>query len=227
MLIGHYASVTEDAGPSQRTELPVPLRGLDFGEDLWRPGFATFLSLFVCYFPVLLTLPFKNIPVTLLFLAGGTFLFPGIFLIRVCSGLLADLRPDRVIGTIAVCGWRYVVALGLWISAAAIYGWGMIRTARWALSLGEWLRAGPVTPLLDWLALIAGIFLMHIFSVFLAHLYLRFHAQFPWAIPHKTLEREGRKRKRRRLHMPAVSSAAPVPVQPIEAKIVEPSKQGR
>jgi hypothetical protein len=200
MVFAHYAIVVEDMGPGEHDELPVPLRGLSFSEDIWHPSVNIHGALILSYSLVLLSLPMKNLPVTLGMLTVGTILFPVVFLICCTSGMLSDLRPDRLLGTLAACGWRYWFAVGLWATSAAVYGRGILGTARMGLGKGV-LGArlvGPYNPLIELPALCVGIVLMHVFALYLGHLYRRFHADFPWAIRHTHLPAERARSRRRR-----------------------------
>ena len=213
MIFAHYAIVVEDTGPGEHDELPVPLRSLSFSEDIWYPSVNIYGALIMSYGLVLFSLPMKNWAVTIGMAALGTVIFPVVFLICCTSGMLSDLRPDRLLGTLVCCGWRYIVAVGLWVVAAVVYGRGILGSARLGLAQGA-LGAklvGPYNANVDLPALCAGILLMHIFALYLGHLYRRFHADFPWAIRHTHLPAErARSRRRRHSGLPRIKHAVPV-----------------
>ncbi|MFI5379721.1 MAG: hypothetical protein ACHRHE_10520 [Tepidisphaerales bacterium] len=213
MIFAHYAIVVEDMGPGEHDELPVPLRGLSFSEDIWHPSVNVYGSLIMSYSLVLLSMPMKNVPVTLGMAVVGTVLFPAVFLICCTSGMLSDLRPDRLLGTLAACGWRYYVAVVLWVISAAVYGKGILGTARLGLALGPIgrERVGPHYPIVDLPAMCVGIVLMHIFALYLGHLYRRFHADFPWAIRHTHLPAERARSRRRRYGQLLSGKVLPTP----------------
>ncbi len=215
LIFAHYAIVVEDAGPGERDELPVPLRGLSFSEDIWHPSVNFHGAMILSYGPMLLTLPSKNLPLIATLAGLGTVVFPVVFLICCTSGMLSDLRPDRLFGTLACCGWRYGMAVVLWAVSAATYGWGLVRTARMGLAQG-FLGAklvGPYSALIDLTALCIGILLMHVFALFLGHLYRRFHADFPWSIRHIHLPAQRSQSRRRRYGQLLRGKVQPAPRQ--------------
>ena len=120
VIFAHFAIVVEDTGPGEHDELPVPLRGLSFSEDIWHPSVNIYGALILSYGLLLLALRMHNLPITLSMAIAGTILFPAVFLICCTSGMLSDLRPDRLLGTLTCCGLQYWLAVVLWIVSATI-----------------------------------------------------------------------------------------------------------
>jgi hypothetical protein len=99
------------------------------------------------------------------------------------SGSTLNLRPDRVLHVIRICGVHYVLVTLLWAVTWPIYalGWlgfclALLRSFLGSASTAsgfyvEWMIVLP--------ALVAGIYLMHYFCWYLGLLYKAHHAEFP------------------------------------------------
>jgi len=190
MVFAHYATVIEEIGVEGADELPTPLRGLSFGDDLFRPSVRFLFAMTVCYLPAVLGYAGPAPVVTALSLAGlGTFIFPALLLTLTTSGSLWNVRPDRIFGVIACCGLRYVLAILLWVLAFPIYVAAILKTGGYSIDLARSLASpGRITALDTITAIVAypllfgGIYLMHLWCVYLGMLYRRYHEQFPWVL---------------------------------------------
>jgi hypothetical protein len=120
--------------------------------------------------------------VALVIALSGTYFLPGVLLTLMTSGSVVNLRPDRVMKTISICGPRYISPLIAWIVAASSYGLGQVILAqtvmRWLDSHipASWLN----NPFIAYPLLCTGVIVMHYFSFELGMLYRRNHAAFPW-----------------------------------------------
>src|SRR5262249_43853477 len=89
MVIGHLANIVEEIGVQERDELPAPLRGMEWGADVWTPFVNCFGAIMLCYLPAVVasgpqTLLTVSVPLAL----AGTFCFPAVFLTLSTSGSL-------------------------------------------------------------------------------------------------------------------------------------------
>jgi hypothetical protein len=129
----------------------------------------------------------------------GTALGPAVLLTTNTSGSTLNLRPDRVLQVIRICGGHYPVAVLLWAIAwpAYLLGWwgffgAMSRSFGHEIVLvwivkgltgielqdlgifGNWMAVFP--------ALLVGLYLMHYFCWLLGLMYKAHHAEFPWVL---------------------------------------------
>ena len=117
---------------------------------------------------------------------AGTYFLPGVLLTMITSGSVVDLRPDRLLKTISLCGPRYISPLLSWIIAAAALRLGQTILAQ---SVDKWVN-GHVQPswlnnaLIAWPLLCLGIIVLHFCCFELGMLYRRHHAAFPWLFQH-------------------------------------------
>ncbi len=208
LLLSHYGNVIDDTGRNDHDDLPRPLRNLDFYDDLWSPFVGMFGGFMLAYgIPAILLINAGNrvgVPTWLTVLASGiigSFLAPAILLTTNTSGSTFNLRPDRVLSVIRLCGVQYfgVVLLGAVTGVVYLTGW----LGTLAALLNSFFGAGAsvtnfVADALDvprdpfrlvfanWLivlpALLIGIYLMHWFCWFLGLLYKAHHDEFPWVL---------------------------------------------
>ncbi|MCC7349507.1 MAG: hypothetical protein IT446_02965 [Phycisphaerales bacterium] len=192
LIMAHYATVVEEIGPEDRDELPRPLRNASIGDDLWRPFCHFFLSLALCYGPMVAAwyagvvlhdaLLVSLVPI--LFGLGG-FVFPAVLMTAITSGApLANLRPDRLLSVIRQCGGGYLVSVIACLLASGLYLWlivGLEMIPRQWLSANPWLsnlNHFVVVYLLIWIA----IYGVHFFAWHLGLLYRRHHERFNWTL---------------------------------------------
>jgi hypothetical protein len=199
-LIGHYANVVEEVGIEERDELPRFLRQFSLADDIWHPFLRVLLAWTVCFalgwlaalVVAILRCPAQEVYATWIVLESvGLVLFPAVALITITSGSLANLRPDRILGTIAQIGPRYAFLVVLYPVAFGIYICGVGSTLSHAMSVYAFIRS-PValapSPPEAWFyslagayeMLIIGIFLMHYFAWLLGLAYRVGHGKFPW-----------------------------------------------
>lgn len=191
LILAHYGNTIDETGPEQRDELPRPIRGVSFSEDIWTPFCHFAGALILCYFPAFFVLVRSNLPpVTVHVIAGlaalaGSIVFPAVLLTLCTSGTLNNLRPDRVLGSIRVAGWQYVVSVIAWLLMIAAY------LAAMTGSLGFIYRlfAPPGAeskflshPALVYPLLLIAIYVAHFFCWHLGLMYRAHHANFPWVL---------------------------------------------
>ena len=222
-IVAHYGAVIDDIGPEERDELPRPLRDVRFWDDLWLPFCNVTASLMICYGPAAaLAQPhawgggYPGVWAAVAAMAG-TMLLPAVLLTICTSGSMANLRPDRLLGTIRACGWQYV---GACIAAALAVGlYGLLTAGRpWLLSLplplmptGGLGRVSSAEGPLVSLATYAG----HYLCWTLGMLYREQQARFPWPMRYHhrrhdremALRREAEAARARRQAMPPGSAA--------------------
>ena len=206
LLAGHYGNVVEETGPLDRDELPTPMRGLSFGDDIWNPALNTLGAAFTCFGPAMLVFLYavsydpmfrgKNGPVPAVDLnlvravaaalaAAGSLLFPAALLTATTAGsALLNLAPHRLVGTARACGRGYVVSLGLMASTALVYALGIRGiVGKTALPFG-WTPPGVAGEVVRYAlglpALCVGVYLGHLFCWHLGLMYRAHHARFPW-----------------------------------------------
>jgi hypothetical protein len=190
-VIAHYGVVIEEIGIEERDELPRFLRHLNITDDIWLPFARIFLAWMICFglgwieWIVRANLNHPS-PVWILVRAAtdlvGLIFFPAIVLTTTTSGSISNLRPDRVLGTVAAIGPRYAFFVILYAVAFFTYVFGIAYTP---VSVFNFIFGGPAPwyfrGLASWSSLIVGIFLMHWFSWLLGVEYRTGHMSFPWA----------------------------------------------
>jgi hypothetical protein len=176
----------EDMGPLEHDELPRLFRSFVFSEDVLKPGWLGLFSLGICFGPAAVMAALKGDTqqgqaMAIALLAAGTALFPAVAITR-AAGDLADLRPDRLLGMIGVCGRSYLALLIAFVPAAGVYALGLI--------LSQFVPFVEAIPFLAPLAkyrwqlgfpvLTVGIYLMHWFCWSAGLVYRRHVDEFPW-----------------------------------------------
>jgi DNA-directed RNA polymerase subunit RPC12/RpoP len=129
LTLAHYSNVIYATGPHAKHSLPTPLGDFDFKDDCVDPMVQAIVALTVCFGPsIVVALAFDNHAhrwlIKMAVLLAGTFVFPMAWMAMASTGLLNNLRPDRVCGAIVVTGWRYVAAVLAFVVSAAVYLWG-------------------------------------------------------------------------------------------------------
>jgi hypothetical protein len=236
LMLAHYGNVIDHTGRQEFDDLPRPLRDISWHDDMWSPFVSMFGGLMIAFAAPLFIFLRLNIltkasaGIVLLFIALlGTVFAPAILLTTNLSGSVLNLRPDRVLKVIRVCGWHYVGVTVLWLFTWPIYfilGWvGFDQALRdtFSLSLTHSMPEGAFLFVVP--ALLIGIYLMHWFCWYLGIIYRAHQDQFSWVLqrhervnkgPHKThADRLGRKRRPSAGHLPpAAFSATPPPPPP-------------
>lgn len=185
-IIAHYANIIDEVGRNERDELPTPLRGLSWSEDIWHPFVSFAMALTLCYGPAVWAAK------TSLWAAGGVALlgsvaFPAVFLTTAASGSTWNLSPDRLLGVIRICGWPYVFMVLLWLVAGVMYAVASLGVTAHAISL---LLPSGMVPKAAIIAaypmLLTAIYLMHLFAWYEGLLYRAHYAKFPWVLQRHT-----------------------------------------
>jgi len=193
LTIAHVANIVEETGPEEKDELPTPMRGASWYEDVWMPFWRFAISFVICYWPAFLVLFARAfglkashgtvINISRGLVLAGSFFFPAVLLTATAGGTYVNLRPDRVVGTITAIGVRYVLVALLWCASAWLFLHGTIGGIAWATSLTSMERAVEPPPHIGIsVAEIAiSIYLLHMFGWILGGLYRSCHDNFPWA----------------------------------------------
>ncbi|MGD0390211.1 MAG: hypothetical protein ABSC42_14790 [Tepidisphaeraceae bacterium] len=204
-LIAHYANVIEEVGVEERDELPRFLRQFNFTDDVLLPCAHVLLAWIICFGlgrVVWIVWAAENWPVRSLYPISlaldslGLVFFPAVVLTIVTSGSLLNLRPDRLLGTIAQIGPRYAYLVLLYAVAIAVYVFGVFATLWHAMFVYKFVIspiALPPSAPTTWFSslgaayemLIVGIFLMHYFAWLLGLAYRTGHEKFPWVFHHR------------------------------------------
>lgn len=195
LILAHYANVVDETGPEARDELPRPIRGVSFGDDIWRPFTQAAGAMLICFVPAHFFLAYAppgpaTLAVYVVLLGAGTFFFPAILLTLVTSGTIVNLRPDRVISVIRVIGGRYIISLLCFVLSAAGYWIVLQGTVLFVYRLMS--RSAPAAPLVNFIshpaflypALMIVLLVAHYFCWHLGLLYRRYHDHFPWVMQH-------------------------------------------
>ncbi len=196
-LVAHYANVVEEIALEERDELPRFLRHFSFGEDIWFPFINVFLAWMICFGPGVIVwatgtlMHWRADRVMLIAVAWdviGLMFFPAVVLTTITSGSLTNLRPDRLLGTIARIGPRYVLLAIVYTAAIMVYYEGVngtianfIKVFTGGVSF-RWFIDG----LIAYGSLILGIYLMHYFAWIMGLCYRAGHNEFPWVFQRRS-----------------------------------------
>jgi hypothetical protein len=206
MLFSYFPKLVTEFGPDEADELPGIFHEAEFVSDIWTPFVHLIMALALSYFPMFLT---DNHYLDIAFLGLGTFVFPAMLLTTCCSGIIADLRPDRLISVIRVCGVKYLISVLLWVATVWGYGYVMI------LNMGIFTPNLNVTPVMMMgpLLLLPGILIPILFSIHLASFYRTHYAEFPWVFQDQIIRmKRVEKSKRRRSKKLKYERESPGPV---------------
>ncbi len=168
--------------------MPLELTDIRWVEDIFLPTGAVIASVALTIGPAALCCMLDASPASLIatggtFALAGTFAFPAVILTLATSGSSVNLRPDRVLESIRICGRRYWAPILAWAIAVPAYVGGLFGTSSvivdWVagtLKTKTWLTMTAMTmPLL-----MVGIYFMHLFCWEIGLLYRRHHEEFPW-----------------------------------------------
>jgi hypothetical protein len=193
LIAAHYGNVVEETGPAEMDEVPRPIRGMSFSEDIWRPIVNISVALTLCYAPALFVVNNAPDKYTAMIAGGalllaGTVLFPAALITTVTSGTFNNLRPDRVLGVIAASGWSYVAAVGLWVISFCAYVFAMTGSLFFLVRMGTptgtfGIASSPLSHgLVVYPAMMFAVFLAHWFCWHLGLIYRYHHDRFPWVL---------------------------------------------
>jgi hypothetical protein len=205
ITLGHFGNVIDEIGPNDKDELPAPMRGASFSEDVWRPAFQLIVAWVLVMLPVFVAaVTLRKSDMLVRELVGlslelvGWFIFPAAALTAVCSGTFNNMLPHRMLGTIPRIGiMRYlliaitlfagmnVLTLGLRFNADAM-NWVFVKLLSPgnqftppipAMGLPAWAAALIVLPIV-----FGGLYLIHAALWQIALCYRRYHSTFPWVL---------------------------------------------
>jgi hypothetical protein len=237
LMLAHYGNVIDHTGRQEFDDLPRPLRDISWHDDMWSPFVAMAAGLMIAFAAPLFIFLRLNIVtkdsawIVLLAIAQlGTVFGPALLITTNLSGSVMNLRPDRVLKVMRICGWHYVGVTALWLFTWPMYfilGWvGFDQAMRDTFSLSLTHSLPDHAFLVVVPSLVLGIYLMHWFCWYLGIMYRAHQDQFPWVLqrhervnkgPHKThADRLGRKRRPLAGHLPptAFPGAPPPPPPP-------------
>lgn len=188
LIVAHYGNVIDEIGPASRSELPTPLRHVQWHEDMWGPFTQILTAMVICYGPgsVLLTRADATneayiVPISAGLSILGTLFVPATLLTTCTSGSILNARPDRLVAVAMICGVEYLLSLIVWVvggtlSIIGIFGGNLLGSA--LLSPVQVPR--DLTRAVVGGSLVLGTYLMHFFCWHLGLLYRKHHQQFPW-----------------------------------------------
>lgn len=215
MMMAHGTNIVEDIGHAGKDELPAPLRGVEFVEDIWKPFVSFAGAAMLCEAPGVIMIQNGQWGAGLAVLALGWFMFPAILLTLATSGSVMNLRPDRVFSVIGHCGMGYLFTVGLWVAASATFLVGHEIAVAFSVSLIRPMGFMKL-PMPAWAAyglMIVGIYLFHWFCWRLGLLYRQYHEKFPWILQQHVRSKKWQeyvnRRKRKYVRNPAAAAAAP------------------
>ncbi len=189
-LVAHFGNVIDETGPSGQDELPRPLRNVSWHDDLWGPFSGMMIGFVYCFgLPLVamkLSLPLNmKLAIAAPMALFGIFVAPAVILISTTSGSIANLRPDRVLGTAREIGPTYATLLFLFLISVPPYVLGVVGVNLWifqwfifkSMQLPQpiFAQAYVAAPLL-----MVGIFMMHWFCWTLGQTYRVYHRYLPW-----------------------------------------------
>jgi hypothetical protein len=193
LIASHYGNVIEETGPEEMDEVPRPIRGLSFSDDIWRPFVNISIALCLCYAPAMFV--FSNAPDRYTAMIGGgalllagTFMFPAVILTTVASGTFNNLRPDRVFGVIRAAPGSYLAAVLLWLVSFAAYIFAMTGSLFFLVRMGTptgtaGIASSPLSHgLIVYPAMMFAVFLAHWFCWHMGLIYRFHHDRFPWVL---------------------------------------------
>jgi len=211
-LAGHYGRIVEATGPLEQDDLPIPFGSMSFVDDFWNPFVATALALMFSFLPWYLMYSFAppgearwvghGIGVLI-----GALLFPAAFLTAATAGSFANMRPDRVLSVIKICGRRYIGAVLLFILGPTIYCSGVtgVLMGTYALFIKGLLKYPGLVGGLGVFCLVFGIYLTHWACWSLGMLYRAHNQQFPWILQRHEYRNRTHQPPRRAARRPAAA----------------------
>lgn len=204
-VIAHFANCIEDLGPGEADELPRFMRDFAIWSDVWMPFVRMVFSLGVAFMPGLMFLvtTINKLPDPVRYAGAGAMgligflFFPALALIFCASGHLGNLRPDRIIGTVATMGMSYfllVILAGLAIVSigGAIVFFDLLMASLFTTSM----MAAPVALGFFLIAVVVAVYVGHCAAWSLGATYRRHADQFPWVFEEHERVRAEEKRLR-------------------------------
>lgn len=162
---------------------------IDWPRQVVLPLFAIVLASIASFVPAGLCIAVDaGTPVRVAIAAAlelpGLFLIPGVLLTMMTSGTILNIRPDRLLQTIRICGARYASPLLAWLIAAVTYGLGQTIVAMGVVRFvgGQKSQSWLDHTLIGYPLLCVGLIVMHFFCFELGMLYRMHHSKFPWVL---------------------------------------------
>lgn len=188
LLLAHYGCVIEDLGPNDCDELPRPLRHFASMDDLFMPFFVVALALVICYFPAMVAgmeekvLRNRTVGVMLILELVGSIFLPAVLLTTVTGASLANLRPDRVLKVIYICGGDYLLSVGIFLLAMFPSSLYLAASAIMPKDLQEFIAPKLAANYVMLPLTALSVYLMHFFCWHLGILYREHNGEFPWVL---------------------------------------------
>jgi hypothetical protein len=193
LIFAHFGSVIDETGPEEHDEIPRPIRGMSFTDDIWRPFFSVTVALMLCYGPAYVVVggaADERIALAAggLLLLVGTFAFPAVLLTTSTSGTLNNLRPDRVMGVMKASGLSYVIAVLLWLATLGGYIFALTGSIFFLVGMGSLADPdGLVAKLMSrgafvYPVMFLAVLLAHWFCWHMGLIYRYHHDRFPWVL---------------------------------------------
>jgi hypothetical protein len=190
LILAHYGAVIEEIGPNDCDELPRPFRHLTFQEDLVTPIVNVAFALLLSFLPAILAgmaehrLRHLTRPIMLSLELIGAFFLPAVLLTTVTGISYANLRPDRLLSVIRICGGDYllsvgVLLLGLFPSALFFAAGAILPPEVRSVIVPDINQPAVLLPLTAF-----SVYLTHFFCWHLGLLYRAHQPDFPWVMQH-------------------------------------------
>lgn len=207
MTIAHFANVIDETGPTANDELPTPLRGADFYDDMIRPLFQVMVAYALAYAPVVLfNLYVQQLPwqVNLGLIAVFFMLVPATLLTMTTSGAANNLIPHRMFSVIGASGWHYWVVTAMGFVSTFAFLIGLLFCLSTGTTVMHRLFEGPISTAKTLLGvphsveflmaiglMFAGVYLVHVFCWQMGLIYRFHHERFDWVLQkHDKTERD-------------------------------------
>ncbi|MDB5327133.1 MAG: hypothetical protein JWM57_2702 [Phycisphaerales bacterium] len=195
ILIAHYVNTIEEFGPNDRDSVPVLLRSVSLGEDVFHPLFRCLMSGLYAFFPLLVIAIFSpphafrdHWWLWLAPLGWGLLLFPAAIFTTVCGGVLHNLMPQRLLSVVIAAPVRY--ALASLVFYVALVGYGVAISSIEispptalvpSATTGQLLQTVKNTSITVGI-FAADVYLMHLAAAWLGLIYRSKHEQFNWVL---------------------------------------------
>jgi hypothetical protein len=212
LLVGHYGNVIDEIAGEDRDELARPLRQMQWIEDIWRPFRTMLIPTVLAITPWIFALaPWADVDASLAVKGAASLIFlgaallvsliqPALILALHMSGSLRNLRFDRIGSVIKAGGREYLIVALIGFAATMFYMLGFIATGYSAAR--RFGGADSVIELklfrffpVNFMILLVGIYLAHLFHWRVALLYRLYHEKFAWVDQEHVSTRLKRPRK--------------------------------
>lgn len=192
-VLAQYSLIIQETGPAEKEELPPPMREFGLREDVWDPIVHLFLSALICFGPAAAwwydTAPsVLNDQIALCLAVLGAVFFPVVMMTASIDGILANFRPDRLVGVIATAAFSYALVVVAFIAGTLIYVDGFFGQVRWGVMLFHHAQAGAPEPRpiyipnagVGFCMTLAGLYVLYFACWQLGLIWRAHHDQFPW-----------------------------------------------